>query len=125
MPVVTFSVSGAGNCVVIDDAPFVYATVDRRGFVMLARCPHRGGPLHLSTPTADGAYLVCPWHERRTSVARLRAQIPAVRRGDRVAAVIPDAALPGAAPDAPASDGSVSLEYRPLSPALARPRATV
>jgi hypothetical protein len=124
MPVVTFAVSGAGNCVVVDGDPLVYATVDGRGFVMRARCPHRGGPLHLSTPTADGAYLVCPWHERKTSVARLRAQIPAVRRGDRVAAVIADAAAPGAAPRPPGPDDPISVEYRPLSPELARPRAT-
>lgn len=115
-----FTVSGSDNCVVVAGTPLVYATVDRRGFVMRAQCPHRGGPLNLADVTADGVHLVCPWHERRTSVARLRAQIPAVRSGDRVTAVIPDVALPQAASDAREPGGSSTLEYRPLSPKLAR-----
>lgn len=118
----TFSVSGPDNCVVVAGASFVYATVDRRGFVMRAQCPHRGGPLHLADVTADCVHLVCPWHERKTSVARLRAQIPAVRRGDRVTAVIPDAALPEVTQATHVHGGSQTLEYRPLSPELARPR---
>lgn len=117
----TFAVSGPGNCVVVAGASFVYATVGEHGFVMRAECPHRGGPLHLADVTADGVHLVCPWHERRTSVARLRAQIPAVRTGNRVTAVIPDAALPELTPAARVPAGSQTVEYRPLSPKLARP----
>lgn len=103
----------------------MYATVNSQGFVMRAQCPHRGGPLHLAEVAAGGAFLVCPWHERRTSVARLRAQIPAVRTGDRITAVIPDTVPSGPASPAPAPHCPVSFEYRPLSPMLARPRGAV
>lgn len=118
----TFSATGTDNCVVVAGTAFVYATVDRRGFVMRAQCPHRGGPLHLAEVTADGSSLECPWHGRRTRLARLRAQIPAVRNGDRVTAVIPDTAAALPEPDASVSQCPVSFEYRPLSPQLARPQ---
>jgi nitrite reductase (NADH) small subunit len=141
VPVVTFPVAGRGNCAVVDGTPYVYATVRGSGFVMRARCPHRGGPLHLAAapePAGTGgrpgaARLVCPWHERKTSVAMLRAEIPAVRTGTTVTAVFPDrprtgaadrAAQDGAAPDGTAQNGAaqprVVLEHRPLSADLAR-----
>lgn len=109
MPVVSFSVAGNGNCAVIAGVPYVYVTVRGAGFVLRARCPHRGGPLHLATLTANGARLVCPWHGGTVSVARQRGEIPAVRAGDRVTAVFRD--VP--------EHGDASLEYRPLSQDLA------
>ncbi|TDD95303.1 Rieske 2Fe-2S domain-containing protein [Actinomadura rubrisoli] len=129
MPVVTFPVEGRDNCAVVDGTPYVYATVRGEGFVMRARCAHRGGPLHLAAVAAESARLVCPWHERKTSLTRLRAEIPAVRTGGRVTAVIPDRRLalvrPCSAPPAPPalaapSAPSVELEHRPLSRDLAR-----
>jgi hypothetical protein len=52
--------------------------------------------------------VVCPWHERRSSIKRcLLAGIPSVRRGDRVTAVLP---FPAGTP--------YGLEHRPLSPEL-------
>jgi len=120
MPVITFTTTGPDNCVVVAGVPFVYATVHGHGFVMRARCPHRGGPLHLADVTDDGSSLVCPWHGNKTRVARLQALVPAVRAGDRVTAVIPE---PMSADAASAADCPVSFEYRPLAPQLARPGA--
>ncbi|MET7480807.1 Rieske 2Fe-2S domain-containing protein [Streptomyces sp. NPDC005648] len=119
MPVVTFPAVGRDNCVVVAGTPFVYATVGGRGFVMRARCPHRGGPLHLADVATDGR-LTCPWHERRTSVARLRAEIPAVRVGDRVTAVFPDRPVDRGWPAPRVVCGGVVLEHRPLADALVR-----
>jgi hypothetical protein len=102
-------VAGQGNCAVIAGVPYVYVTVRGAGFVMRAQCPHRGGPLHLATLTADAAWLVCPWHGGKASVARRHGEIPAVRAGDRVTAVFRD--VP--------ERGDAYLEYRPLSPDLA------
>jgi hypothetical protein len=100
--------AGLGNCVVIDDQPFVYASTRLGAFVLPARCRHRGGPLHLGRLESREQRLVCPWHERRSSVARcLRAGIPSVRHGGRVTAVFPYAA-----------GTSYSLQHRPLSPDL-------
>ncbi|MFD3465302.1 hypothetical protein ACFWWM_02835 [Streptomyces sp. NPDC058682] len=53
MPVVSFPVAGRENCVVVAGTAYVYATLDGRGFVMNASCPHRGGPLHLAGVTPD------------------------------------------------------------------------
>lgn len=113
MLVVTFSVAGAGNCVDVAGTPYVYARTGRDGsdgsdnsdgFVMGARCPHRGGPLHLASVSEDGARLVCPWHGGRVSPARLRRQVPAVRRGDMVTAVF---AVP--------ADTETSVRHVPVS----------
>ncbi|MEU3446464.1 Rieske 2Fe-2S domain-containing protein [Streptomyces thermolilacinus] len=121
MPVVTFAANGRDNCVIVSGSAYVYATVRGQGFVMDAQCPHRGGPLHLAEASPDGTRLVCPWHDRGTSVARLRAAIPAVRVGNRVTAVFPDRPRPRAGAPGSAPCGEVTREYRPLAPGLARP----
>jgi nitrite reductase (NADH) small subunit len=105
---VTFSVAGRGNCAVVDGQPYVYARTSQGSFVMRARCGHRGGPLHLATLDTQADRLVCPWHERGTSLQWLRQQIPAVRRGEVVTAVLPGP--PGA---------EVGTGHRPLSADLA------
>lgn len=89
--------------------PYVYARTAQGAFVMPARCPHRGGPLHLARIGPNGRQLVCPWHERGVSLSRLRQEVPAVRRGDLVTAVFAGAFDTGAEPQ---------VEYRPLSPDL-------
>jgi nitrite reductase (NADH) small subunit len=112
VPVVTFATEGSGNCVRIRDSAFIYARTEHGEFVMPARCPHRGGPLHLATFEAGGSRLVCPWHERATSVSRhLKGGIPAVRRGAVVTAVFPGSA-----------DAPYSVEHAPLSADLSRSR---
>ncbi|WP_188316997.1 Rieske 2Fe-2S domain-containing protein [Solihabitans fulvus] len=108
MLVLTFAVSGAGNCVEVGGAPFVYARTTLGSFVLPARCSHRGGPLHLARVEPGRARLICPWHEQATSVKRLaRTGIPAVRRGEVVTAVFADAT-----PD------NWSTGHLPLSPDL-------
>ncbi|MCS0636910.1 Rieske 2Fe-2S domain-containing protein [Streptomyces sp. LP05-1] len=121
MPVVSFSVAGRDNCVVVGGTAYVYATVKGRGFVMNAQCPHRGGPLHLADVTADGSQLVCPWHERKTATARLRGRIPSVRTGKRVTAVIPDQPVSRGYAAAAVCGGATSREHRPLSPSITTP----
>jgi nitrite reductase/ring-hydroxylating ferredoxin subunit len=106
--VVTFAAAGAGNCVEVADAPYVYArTATGDGFVMGAACPHRGGPLHLASVSDDGSRLLCPWHGGRVSVARLRRQVAAVRRGGTVTAVF---AVP--------ADTETRVRHVPVSAAL-------
>lgn len=122
MPVVSFPVAGRENCVVVAGTAYVYATVGGRGFVMSAQCPHRGGPLHLAGMTPDATRLICPWHDRKTSAARLRAEIPSVRTGDRVTAVFPDHSPGGGRAE---GGGGTCREYRPMSAALARPSTAV
>jgi nitrite reductase/ring-hydroxylating ferredoxin subunit len=107
MPVVTFAVEGAGNCIVVSDSPYVFARTAMGSFMLPARCPHRGGPLHLAD-FDGGSRLTCPWHERATSVTRAaKAGIPAVRRGRVVTAVFPGP-----------PDLAYRREYRPMSPTL-------
>lgn len=119
MLVVTFAVEGAGNCVEVAGWPYMFARTRLGSFVLRARCPHRGGPLHLGAFELDGNRLICPWHGRANSVTRLiKTGVPAVRRGTRVTAVFP-------------GDGGVAYEigYRPVSADLragtTRPRAHV
>lgn len=105
MPVVTFAATGAGNCVVVDGAPFVYARTRLGECVMSALCPHRGGPLHLASLDDQRQQLICPWHGSRIRLSwALRRAVPAVRRGNVVTAVFPHSA-----------DLSEPAEYRPLS----------
>jgi hypothetical protein len=106
--VVSFQAAGARNCVEAGDTAYVYVRTAQGSFVMPATCPHRGGPLHLGAPASNGRRLVCPWHGGGVSLTRLRKQIPAVRRGGTVTAVLPDP---------PTTE--VRLGHRPLSAALA------
>jgi hypothetical protein len=108
MLVLSFSVEGAGNCVEVGDVPYVYARTARGSFILPARCPHRGGPLHLATLEGPAARAICPWHGRATSTTRLLSKgIPAVRWGNTVTAVFPVPA-----------DTAVTRSYRPMSPDL-------
>jgi hypothetical protein len=103
--VVNIAVTGRGNCAEIGRVPYVYASTEIGDFVLPARCPHRGGPLHLATVDAQGYRLVCPWHGRASSARRMvRHGLPAVRRGERVSIV-----FPGEAPD------ECAIVHRPLS----------
>jgi nitrite reductase (NADH) small subunit len=108
MLVVRFARSGQRNCVVIAGAPFVYACTRLGSFVLPARCPHRGGPLHLADLEHDKPRLVCPWHGRRSSIGRcINRGIPTSRRGELITAVFPHP-----------SGTAYTLEHRPLSPDL-------
>lgn len=105
MHVVKIATAGQGNCAELDRIPYVYASTELGGFVLPARCPHRGGPLHLATVDARSYRLICPWHGGANSVRRMiRQALPAVRRGDRVSIVFPGESSDGCA-----------IGYRPLS----------
>lgn len=109
MAVVTFRVSGTDNCVTVDDEPYMYARTEQGSCVLPVRCPHRGGPLNLATMRPGETRLVCPWHERSTSITKaLRRGIPAVRRGDYVTTVLPES-----------DEAEYELCHRPVSPELA------
>ncbi|MFO0562393.1 MAG: Rieske 2Fe-2S domain-containing protein [Polyangiales bacterium] len=72
-----------------------------------ARCPHRGGPLHVARVEdgAKGPALVCPWHESKVPVRALRARaLATVQVGDQVRAVV----------EAPA-DAPVYVRHVPVS----------
>jgi nitrite reductase (NADH) small subunit len=108
MYVVKIATVGRGNCAEIGRIPYVYASTEFGNFVLPARCPHRGGPLHLAKVEAESFRLICPWHGRANSATRAaRHGPPAVRRGDRVTIV-----FPGDAPD------ECAIVHRPLSPDL-------
>lgn len=110
MFVVKIAASGLGNCVEVAQAPYVYASAEFGSFVLPARCPHRGGPLHLATVEEGKSRLICPWHGRATSVTKaVRKGLPAVRRGNLVSVIFPGE---------PADRGDIT--HRPLSPALCR-----
>jgi nitrite reductase (NADH) small subunit len=88
--VVDFNARGGQNCVETAAGAFVYARTGQGSFVLPASCPHRGGPLHLATIDPASNRLVCPWHERGTTVTRwMSRSVPAVRRGNTVTAVLP------------------------------------
>ena len=104
----SFAVSGAHNCVNVAGDRYIFARTRAGAFVLPVTCPHRGGPLNLARFLPGTTRLVCPWHGRVTSVTRaLRTGLPAVRRGNRVTAVLPR----------PESTG-YTLEHRPVSPDL-------
>jgi nitrite reductase (NADH) small subunit len=109
MFVVKISVVGAGNCAQVAGMPYVYADAGSGSFVLPAKCPHRGGPLHLAQVEPGKSRLICPWHGRAISATRfVQAGLPAVRRGNQVTIVFPHQA-----------DTEVVIGHRPMSAALA------
>lgn len=108
MLVLTFAADGPGNCVIVGGVPYVYARTRFGERVQAAKCPHRGGPLHLADLDDERCQLVCPWHGRRTRFEAGHGRgIASVRRGDRITAVFPNP-----------PDASHELGYRPLAPDL-------
>lgn len=108
MLVVRFPATGARSCVEAAGAAYVYVRTAQGSFVMPALCQHRGGPLNLAELTPEGNRLICPWHSGKTSLARLRRQVPSVRSGNAVTAIL-------TAPP----DTDIEFRYRPLSAVLA------
>jgi nitrite reductase (NADH) small subunit len=109
MFVVKIKTTGAGNCAQVAGAPYVYADAGSGSFVLPARCPHRGGPLHLAQVEPGRSRLICPWHGRGFSVQKLvTAGPPAVRRSDQVTVVFPHQ-----------GETEHAIEHRPMSTDLA------
>jgi nitrite reductase/ring-hydroxylating ferredoxin subunit len=110
MVVVTFKASGADNCVTVAGTPYMYARTEHGSFVLPVRCPHRNGPLNLATMQPGATRLVCPWHERATSVTRAISKgIPAVRSGENVTTVLSSA-----------EDSTCEWDHRPVSLAISQ-----
>ena len=69
----------------------LYMYLDDDAVLVPARCPHRGGPLHLAAVEmgAQGTLLVCPWHGTSVPLrALVRRAVATVQFGDHVRAVI-------------------------------------
>lgn len=108
MLVLTFAASGPGNCVTVGGVPYVYAQTRLGECVQAAKCPHRGGPLHLAELDGERGLLICPWHGGRARLKLgLGRGIASVRNGNRVTAVFPHP-----------TDAPYEIGYRPLAPAL-------
>lgn len=78
------------NAVEVGEELFMFLDDEDAGLVP-ARCPHRGGPLHVATVEegGKGAALVCPWHESRIPLRALQARaVATVQSGSAVRAVI-------------------------------------
>lgn len=78
------------NALEVGDELYVFLS-ERDPALVPARCPHRGGPLHVATveDTGKGPALVCPWHESKVPVRALRARaLATVQVGDQVRAVV-------------------------------------
>ncbi|MFW5415266.1 Rieske 2Fe-2S domain-containing protein [Nocardiopsis sp. CNT-189] len=86
----------ADNTVRVGDELYFRIERDSGVSVIRSRCPHRGGPLHLGTVSAEGGAerLRCPWHGTEFPLARLCARgVPTVQAGGEVHAYPP--AAPG------------------------------
>lgn len=53
-----------------DGQEYFLVSLDDALYLVLNRCPHRGGPLKLGHLNAKGE-LVCPWHHNCFAVERL------------------------------------------------------
>ncbi|WP_437984365.1 Rieske (2Fe-2S) protein [Sorangium sp. So ce117] len=75
----------------VGEEPYFLLRIGRgRHLLCPSRCPHRGGPLHLGRRAGTNGALTCPWHDASFSPSTLaRRAVPAVRRGDEIAAVFP------------------------------------
>jgi Rieske [2Fe-2S] domain len=78
------------NCVFVGDERYFVLESEERLFLVLDKCPHRGGPLSLGRRSEDGERVICPWHGTRASCAVLRRKsLPLVRRGTAITAYLP------------------------------------
>jgi Rieske [2Fe-2S] domain len=85
------------NTVLLPEGRYFVFEDEGRLFLVLDRCPHRGGPLSLATLSPDRKRLTCPWHGSRISCGWLRRQsVPLVRRGTEITAYLPDGEADGA-----------------------------
>jgi hypothetical protein len=78
------------NALEVGDELYLFLDADDAALIP-ARCPHRGGPLHLATPkdTARGPVLVCPWHGTPIPLRALRRRaVATVQSGPLVRAVV-------------------------------------
>jgi Rieske 2Fe-2S protein len=81
------------NFIEIGEQKFLVLQAEGKGcHTIAAKCPHRGGPLHLGEVEEDGHFLKCPWHKTRVSIPLLlRKGLPTIRTRGRVSIVVTDA----------------------------------
>lgn len=78
------------NFVQVDDRGYFLLSHPKQGEVLVPnRCPHRGGPLHLSQWEPGQERLTCPWHGASVSCRNLlEHSVPFVRAGGKAVAVL-------------------------------------
>jgi len=81
------------NFIEIGEQRFLVLRAEGKGCrTISAKCPHRGGPLHLGKVEDGGYFLKCPWHKSRLSIPHLlRNGLPTISTRGRVSIVVPDA----------------------------------
>jgi hypothetical protein len=81
------------NFIEIGEQRFLVLQAEGKGCQTIsAKCPHRGGPLHLGEVEDGGHFLKCPWHKTRVSIPHLlRNALPTISTRGRVSIVVPDA----------------------------------
>ena len=73
-----------------DSTYFLLGVGSERQVLVMDKCPHRGGPLHLACYDEASLKLICPWHESRVSLAWLLARaVPMVCVGQQATAFFP------------------------------------
>jgi nitrite reductase (NADH) small subunit len=75
---------------------YMLSTIKSSYFLLKAKCPHRGGPLHLGNLSCDKLSVICPWHDLEVSINKLQnSAVPMVCRGNAAIAILPqDASIP-------------------------------
>ena len=83
------------NFIEIGEQRFLVLQAEGKGcHTISAKCPHRGGPLHLAEVEEGTHFLKCPWHKTRVSIPHLlRNALPTIRTRGRLSIVVPDAKI--------------------------------
>lgn len=78
------------NFIEIGEQRFLVLRAEDKGcHTISAKCPHRGGPLHLGEVQDGGHFLKCPWHKTRVSIPHLlRSALPTISTRGRVTVVV-------------------------------------
>ncbi|MBW4615059.1 MAG: Rieske (2Fe-2S) protein [Desmonostoc vinosum HA7617-LM4] len=89
MPIIKFD-PRQSNFLIHGDRRYFLTTIDGSAFLVVDKCPHRGGPLHLGYLNCRKNAIVCPWHDSSVSIHRLQQlAIPLIWRHDVVVAILP------------------------------------
>ena len=80
---------GRENFIEIGEQRFLVLSAEGKGcHTISAKCPHRGGPLHLGHVEDGGHFLKCPWHKTRVSIPHLlRNELPTISTRGRISIV--------------------------------------
>lgn len=71
--------------VMIEGNRFFLTRVEQKTYLILDKCPHRGGPLSLGTLCEKTGGIQCPWHDNVIKVSALiKRSILAIRKQNRI-----------------------------------------